>query len=504
MNNLPDYFEKTALRFPDKTAIACGDEHYTFSQLRALSLRLGKRIADLQPENGPVGVLVDRGIDTAAFFLAVLYSGNFYVPIDPDMPREKIGMILADADCSVILGGEERIEMLRDLHYEGQILTIRDAQSPDGDGEITSPRDSLSPDTPAYMIYTSGSTGVPKGVLKSHGAVIAFMEEFIDLFGLGPEEVIGNQTPFFFDASAKDFYLMAFTGATLEILPTELFMFPVRLIEYMNQKKITYICWVPSALTLVTQLNTFQEIVPATLKRIFFVGETFPAKHLLKWMQALPDPVYVNLYGSTEIAGVCCYYEVPSSFEGDDVVPIGRPLPGCGVFLLEENEDQFITDPDRIGEICVSGNTLALEYYHDPERTAAAFVTLTLQDGTRARALRTGDLAKYDASGSLVFASRRDDQIKHMGHRIELGEVEAAAYKIPEIRRCCCLYNEKKQQICLFCEMVPDCDWDAKTVRRMLSYRLSDYMQPSRCRILDEIPLNANGKADRIKLKELL
>ncbi len=499
MNNLLTYFENTAAHFPDKTAVACRDESYTFAQLKDLSQRMGSSIAEYQPESGPVGVLVDRGADTAAFFLAALYSGNFYIPIDPDMPGEKIDMILNDADIRMMLCDTSRVDFLRDLGYGGQILTTADA------GETKTNAPTVSSDTPACMLYTSGSTGVPKGVLKSHGAFIDFMENYIDLFNLGAEEIIGNQTPFFFDAAAKDFYLMVFTGATLEVLPSELFLFPVTLIEYMNQKKISYICWVPSALSIVTQLRTFQEILPTTLKKVFFVGETFPVKHLREWMRVMPKLTYVNLYGSTEIAGVCCYYNLPVPFDEDvDEIPVGCALPNCRVFLRGEDEENFITGPDEVGEICVASNSLALEYYHDPKRTNETFVTLPLPDGTSARALRTGDLAKYDEAGNLVFVSRSDDQIKHMGHRIELGEIESVANRIPEIQKCCCLYNKKKDQICLFVELVPGCGWDAKTIRRTLKGKLSDYMQPSKCFVLDAIPQNANGKADRAGLREYI
>ncbi len=295
---------------------------------------------------------------------------------------------------------------------------------------------------------------------------------------------------------------MLFTGATLEVLPSELFVLPVTLIEYLNERHISCICWVPSALSVVTQLNTFSQVVPTDLTNVFFVGETFPVKQLQKWMEALPDARYVNLYGQTEIAGVCCCCELPVPFCGEEI-PMGRPLPNCRVFLLDE-EENFITEPDRIGEIYVVSVALALEYYRDPERTAETFVALTLPDGTRARALRTGDLAKYDAEGNLYFVSRGDAQIKHMGYRIELGEIEAAANGLPEIARGCCLYQEEKGRICLFCELVPGCDWDKKAVRRALQERLSEYMLPGKYYILDEIPRNANGKADRVRLKEML
>ncbi len=531
MNQLLEYFERTVLRFPKKTAVACREERYSFAKLRDLSRRLGERIAACGWRDRSIGVWVDRGIDTAAFFLAVLYSGNFYVPIDPDMPQEKLEAILADADPKMILCREEDREILRDLQYDGLILTMADAAESEAvsagewqdereaedtvaekmaDGENHLP----DSDTPAYMIYTSGSTGRPKGVLKSCGAVIDFMETYIQLFDLGEDEIIGNQTPFFFDASAKDFYQMLFTGATLEILPSELFVFPKLLIEYLNERAITYICWVPTALSAVTQLNTFREVIPTTVKKVFFVGEKFPEKQLQKWMQTLPELTYVNLYGSTELAGVCCYDKLPVPFEGTQGIPLGRALPNCQVFLRAVEEDteeakgqdipQWIGEPDTVGEICVVSDSLALGYYHDPERTADTFVSLTLPDGTTARVLRTGDLGRYDAEGKLYFVSRTDDQIKHTGHRIELGEIETVAYRFPEIAKCCCLYDDRKRRICLFCELSPGCEWDGKRIRHELSDRLSEYMLPSKYYILDKLPLNANGKADRVRLKEML
>ncbi len=217
MESLLDIFEQTVSRFPDKTAISCREEHYTFAELKEAARRLGKQIAHArtQPEPAPIGVMANRGADTGAFFLAILYSGNFYVPIDPDLPTEKMARIFADADFRAVLCAEEDRDTLREVGFEGAILTKADVDHPGqnddaretaaGARECRDERSdgrarTVSSDTPAYMIYTSGSTGQPKGVLKSHGAVIDFMETYIRLFDLGPEEIIGNQTPFFFDA----------------------------------------------------------------------------------------------------------------------------------------------------------------------------------------------------------------------------------------------------------------------------------------------------------------
>ena len=499
MQNLLSLLESAALRFPDKTAVACRDEHYSFSGCLDLASRLGRAVRDRMDAAGvtggnhPVPVMVSRDAGTVVAFLAVLFSGNFYVALDPDMPREKLSRILAELSPSVILSSGGAPESLRDAGYTGPVLGLGDVSAE------PLPLPDTSPEAPAYMIYTSGSTGVPKGVLKSHSAVLAFISSFSGHFGLGAEEIIGNQTPLFFDASAKDLYLMLFTGATLEILPSELFILPVTLIRYMNERKVTYISWVPSALAVVTQLNTFREVLPQTLRRVFFVGEVFPMKQLRKWMEALPELTYVNLYGSTEQAGICCWQEVDASLLEEDILPIGKPLPGCTVLLRGENG--WITAPDETGEIYSAGPSLALEYYRDPEKTASAFPLMTLPDGSRQRMLATGDLARYDAEGRLRFVSRSDTQIKHMGRRIELGEIEAAAEKLPEILRCCCLYNDKKKQIVLFAETAPESAATGRELRSALKPLLAEYMVPAKVEVLEQLPQTPNGKIDRQKLK---
>lgn len=504
--NILNFFEETVQRFPQKTAIAYKETSYSFSELSHQAKCLARRILEIGHHEEPIAVIVNRGADTAVLFLAVLYSGNFYIPIDPDMPAGKIKTILSDAEPAIVLCGEENREILSQIAYSGTVLTVQgasDQECPVCEG--------INEHSPAYMVYTSGSTGKPKGVLKSHGAVISFITAYAKHFHLDSDEIIGNQTPFFFDASAKDLYLMMYTGATLEVLPSEMFIFPVTLIEYMNQRKVSYVCWVPTALAIVTQMNTFKKVLPETLKKVFFVGEVFPAKQLQKWMTTLPEIQYVNLYGSSELAGICCYYELTVKEELPTSIPVGRPLPNCTVFLMHDG--QLITpeytsesnDTDEgIGEICVSSDALALAYYHDPDKTAQTFVTMALPDGSESRVLLTGDLARYDAEGNLVFVSRKDFQIKHMGRRIELGEIESVADTLPEIQRCCCLYNEKRKQIHLFCELIPGCTWNGRQVQSAMRGKISDYMLPTKVTVLDAMPFNANGKINRTQLKTML
>ena len=316
--------------------------------------------------------------------------------------------------------------------------------------------------------------------------MISFIDAFSETFDLGPEEILGNQNPFFFDASAKDLYLMALIGATMEIIPSEKFIFPVRLMEYLNQKGVTYICWTPTALSIVTQMNTFKRILPETVRKVLFVGEVFPVKQLHKWLTTLPELRYVNLYGSSELAGICCWYEIPKGTLPEQL-PMGKPLPNCRVWL--HGEGGVIREPDQLGEVWIESPALALCYYGDPEKTARVFCMEQLPDGRTARVLKSGDLARFDGEGNLVFSSRKDFQIKHMGRRIELGEIESVTDALPQVQRCCCLYNTGKNRIELFCQLAPDGELDGKGIQHLLRARLS------------EMPFNANGKIDRTRLQ---
>ena len=497
MNNVLGYLEQSASLMPDKTAVADREHAYTFKELKEAAIQLAGTPQLKEAPEGAIGVIAERNADVIMFFMAVLYSGHFYIPLDPEMPAKKLNMIVENADISVIIGSEgQRIvadQIERDIAY----VTLNDTVC--GNSCISGLE--CGPDAPLFMIYTSGSTGVPKGVLKSHRAVMSFIDAYAEEFGFDKNEVIGNQTPFFFDASAKDIYLMLKTGATMEILPTEYFAMPPSLIKYMNEREVTFISWVPSALSVIVQLNTFKAVLPTTLKKVFFVGEVMPMKHLNKWREALPDLQYVNLYGSTEIAGISCYYRVDREFENDENLPMGKPLSNCRVYLLDG--DNIVTEKDHIGEMYVVSDAVAICYWKDPEKTGSCFVVKDFGEGP-VRAYKSGDLARYDENGDLVFASRSDFQIKHMGHRIELGEIETVAGSLEDIQRCACLYNDRKSRIVLFCQLVPGSEMTGNDIKAALTEKLSSYMVPNRVNILESLPYNANNKIDRVKLKELL
>lgn len=494
MGNILTYFEKTVCLYPDKIAVAYKEEASSFRELKNTAMKYAYLLKDIG-KNKPVGVFANRNTSPVACFLGVLYSHNFYVPIDPEIPVEKMRMIIKDAGVEMILGSEENKEILLQMGYKGVFVTEKHLTE-----ESYADLDALEND-PAYMIYTSGSTGKPKGVLKSHGSIISYIDAYTDTFEFNAEEVIGNQTPFYFDAAAKDFYLMVKTGAAIEIIPTELFSATTDLVEYMNTRKITFCSWVPTAISLVAQLCPFSLVKPDYLKRMFFVGEVMPMKHLNKWREYLPDIEYVNLYGQSELTGICCYYRVDKDFSNSETLPMGQPLKNCRIYLLDG--DTVITEPGHIGEMYIVSDALAMEYFHDEEKTQESFVKKDFGEGEE-RCFKTGDLAQYDENGNLIFAARTDFQIKHMGRRIELGEIEAIAGAMEEVDGCCCLYNSEKKKIVLFCQLAQSVVMTGVQLKSKMREIITSYMLPNKVIIMDALPLNANGKIDRQQLKNLL
>ena len=237
---------------------------------------------------------------------------------------------------------------------------------------------------------------------------------------------------------------------------------------------------------------------PLYLRRVYFVGEVFPARDLAGWREAVPDADYVNLYGSSEIAGIACYYRLPKGEPVPDPLPIGRPLPNCRVYLGHDG----VIDGGEQGEIMIESAALADEYIGNPEKTAAVFCTAEI-DGRKRRVLRTGDMARRDSDGKLVYLSRDDGMIKYKGYRIELGEIEAAVSALDFVVRCCCLYDAARERITVFLSTTRP-ELKLRELNEALGGTLPDYMLPKRLVLMDELPLNPNGKIDRALLKSKL
>lgn len=499
--NVFEWLEDTARRIPDHTALVDESGSYTYAQYYLKSLGIADAIVKFGiGTKKPVVVFLEKSAKVLISFMGIAASGNFYSPIDTEMPAPRVNKILEVLSPELVITTKELQPVFDAYQYRGKYLMFEEIPEEEC---VPAVRERLSQiiDTDLlYVLFTSGSTGTPKGVSITHRGVIDYTDWVTETFEVTENDRFGNQAPFYFDNSILDIYSCMKTGATLYIIPRNLFAQPVPLLEYIQENQINTIFWVPSALIVVSRLKALRNVdLSKTLKRVLFCGEVMPNKQLNVWREYLPDVVYANLYGPTEITDACTYYIVDREFADDESLPIGYAMKNTEILVLDE-EDRLVTEPNRVGELCVRGTGISVGYYNNPEKTKEAFVQNPLQSAYEEKIYRTGDLVQYNDKGELIYLSRKDFQIKHMGHRIELGEIETAVSSLEGITVCCCLYDSKRSKIVLFL----DKDMSKDEVKEKLQNMIPEYMIPGKVHYMETFPLNANGKIDRVKLKELL
>ena len=472
--NVLQFLEERAQQYPDRIAFADPNETISFGELARRAQLIGLQLAKDVPPGAPVAFYMEKCVPAVCAMFGAVYAGGFYSFIDVRQPAARAQKALSVLEPAVLITDNANLEKIPELAFEGKVLHIEDLMalneirmeaadallSNEISTETTLQDEIRTSDTlpaplkeirtkvtdtaPLYVNFTSGSTGTPKGVAVSHRSVIEFISHFAPLFGIDASDVIANQAPFDFDVSVKDIYSGLFSGARVQLIPREYFSAPTVLMDYLCDQHVTTLIWAVSAMCFVSIMNGLQYRVPEHVRLVMFSGEVMPVKQLKIWQQYLPDTTYVNLYGPTEITCNCTYYILPKDreFTNTEVIPAGIPFPNEKVFLLDEN-DRLVPsdDTDTEGEICVGGTCLALGYYRNPEKTAEAFVINPLCDGWPEIIYRTGDIGRYDTDGNLLYVSRKDFQIKHLGHRIELGEIEAGAMAADGVSRACCLYD---------------------------------------------------------------
>lgn len=498
--NVTYWLDETAARFPDKTAYADENKEITFSELRAQARAIAGELTERGLFKKPVAIFLEKGVDVLVSFMGAAYSCNFYSPIDVDMPGSRVNKILEVLEPAVVITTGSLREVFSAYDYKGDFLLLEEVLVSDvrDDALEAARRKGIDTDL-LYVLFTSGSTGVPKGVTINHRAVIDYIDWVTETFDITEKDSFGNQAPFYFDNSILDIYSTLKTGATTYIIPKTLFAQPVLLLEYLKEKKINTIFWVPSALIVVAKLKAFKNVdLSDTLRRVLFCGEVMPNKQLNVWRRFLPDVQYANLYGPTEITDACTYYIVDREFSDEEPLPIGFPMPNTDILVLNEKNEPVTGE--EAGELCVRGTSLSMGYYKNPEKTKEAFVQNPLNHAVPELIYRTGDVVKYNERGEIVYLSRKDFQIKHMGHRIELGEIETAVSSLPEISLNCCLYDEKRQKIVLFIEE----ELEKAYINEKIAHLVPEYMLPNKVVRVEKMPFNANGKIDRVKLKEYI
>lgn len=490
--NVLEYLENTVEKRPEKVAFTDGVNSLTFRQTSDAAKSIGTFLSINGYYREPIVVCMRKHPETISAFFGVVYSGCSYAPFDDEIPRHRIEMILEQIRPRAAICDEYMLGYLSGIAYSCPLYSYADVcRTPVDEERLEQIREKTIDIDPIYTVFTSGSTGTPKGVVACHRSVIDYIESLSNTLRFSEDTIFGNQAPLYVDACLKELYPTLKFGATTHLIPRNLFMFPLKLVEYLNEHKINTICWVVSALTMISSYDTLERAIPEHLRLIAFAGEVFPIPHLNKWRSALPRARFVNLYGPTETTGVACYYEVDREFLPDQTLPIGKPFRNTEILLI--SGDNRISAPGESGEICIRGTALTLGYYGDFERTLDAFVQNPLNSYYPELIYRTGDIGKYNEFGELTFLSRKDHQIKHMGHRIELGEIEAVAAKLEGVNSACCVFDVERKKIVLFFTGTPS----NAQFAAYLKETLPRYMVPQSILQIDEMPLTLNGKIDR-------
>ncbi len=495
--NVLEYLEQIVQKVPDKIAYADENTGVTFEEVYQKSRAIGSYLNREGHGKEPIVVFMGKHPRTIVTFFGVIYAGCYYVPIDEEMPRHRIELIFQSLQPGAVICDNETKTALDTFHYEGKVYSYENmVNTPVMEDKLAELRDRQIDTDPIYIVFTSGSTGIPKGVVACHRSVIDYIESLSEVLLFNENTVFGNQTPLYVDACLKELYPTLKFGATTYIVPKSLFMFPLKLVEFLNEKKINTVCWVVSALTMISAFGALEKEVPRYLHTVAFGSEVFPIKQFRLWRKYLPEARFVNLYGPTEATGMSCYYEVNREFELDEMIPVGRPFKNTEILLLDENNR--IPPQGEAGEICIRGTSLTLGYYKNSQKTNEVFVQNPLNTCYPELIYRTGDLGRYNEFGELVFISRKDNQIKHMGHRIELGEIEVVTNMHPEIRSACCIFDTVKKKIVLYYVG----DITTAVLADFLKEKLPRYMVPNVMEGIPVMPLTSNGKIDRVSLKE--
>jgi len=501
-----DWLEETAARCPDRTAYRDRETSLSFRDVSALSRRIASGLSHASLSREPVAVLLPRSTAAIPAFLGIAESGRAYAPIGTALPEARIERILSQLRPCAVLTDEEHLDAVRGYVAAAfgeadapQILLLSSlAQETEDPEALAKIRSRMNEEDPLYIIFTSGSSGHPKGVASSHHALMCYIEAYARMMAITEDDVLGTQAPLDYIAAIRDIYLPLRTGCSSFLLARELFMQPAELFTEMTQESITAAGWSTSALTVLARLGALQLEPPKTLKKVCFSGSVMPGAILADWQKALPETVFVNQYGPTEATASCTFYRVDHTVTADETLPIGVPYDNYDVFLLRE--DGSPVPSGEMGEICVAGPILALGYWNDRELTERSFVPDPRCAAYPRRIYRTGDIGRFREDGLLEFHGRRDRQIKHMGHRVELDEIEAAAAAIDGVRDNAVLYDPQKEVLHLF--------YSGTAARRDVALALRavlpDFMIPRKVHPMEELPYLPSGKTDRRALEAQL
>lgn len=497
MTSILEWLEKTSEKFDSKAIYCDMDLSVNFSQTVVCAKAIGTALDKVLKTKAPVAVFMDRCVDTPIGYFGVLYSGRAYAPIDARLPKKRIEKILEVLKPEKVITQFQLKDIVEEYVAPDQIVYYEDLiKSEINQERLNAIRSTMIGPDPLCIIFTSGSSGNPKGVILSHQSVITYISAYAKVMNIEDNDRLGNQSPLDYIAAIRDIYLPIMTGCQSYIIPKDYFMSPGNLFNFLNEYEITSVGWSVSAFTIASTLGVFKEYKLDTLKKICFSGSIMPAKVLAEWQKNLPNAYFVNQYGPTEATASCTYYEIDHIVEPDEVLPIGKAYDGYRIYLIKDDNTAALVGEE--GEICVAGSGLTLGYYNDPVRTSESFIINPLIGAYNERIYKTGDIGVLREDGILEFHGRRDRQVKHMGHRVELDEIECAAATVAGVKECACIYNHEKEKLFLYYSG----SIDKKELSGELRTILPGFMLPRKIENLMELPKLPNGKIDYSTLKE--
>lgn len=499
--NLIEYFIETAKQQPNQVAVIDGERQITFSELDKHARGLAQVLIETtQTKNCPIAVFLPKSIEAVMADLAITYSANIYMNLDIKNPSERLGNIISLVQPTAVVTNNQLINKIKEVvPSEVAIINLDELVLPltplDTDYFINYLSSQIDTD-PYCIINTSGSTGTPKGVVLNHKSFIDFMAQTFDEYQFSNKDVIGSLSPIVFDIWSYELCLLMGRGATIVVIPDTYSAFPVKILQLMQQHKVSYIFWVPTIMVNIANMGLLEKVELPNLRVCWFAGEVFPTKQFNVWYHALPQTTFANFYGPIEITLDCVYYTIDREIPDDEPLPIGKAFRNTDIIILDENNER-ITIPGKEGELCVRGTSLAMGYYNNPEKTAAAFVQNPLNHSYPEIIYRTGDVVVINNRNEIVFKGRKDSLIKHMGYRIELTEIEHVIINtLHLVKNGCVVYNHEAKEITLFYES--ENELTLADFRKAIGTNLPKYMIPVTFVKLDELQRNTNGKIDRL------
>lgn len=502
--NLGETFSLIAKQYSSYPAIKLGNTSYTYQQLDIDSASLASFLSTEGLKQGDVIAIINsKQYISFALILACIKIGVIYTNIDPDIPANWLQGVFDTCKPKKVFADRPITENI--IHskclYEKKIESskrlIRLIKSSNKIVNFKPQR--ISGTSIAYIMFTSGSTGKPKGVAITHQALINFIRWSVTRYKVSPNDIFANVSPMYFDNSVFDFYTALFSGACIAPICKEIVTSPKRLIDYVDNIGCTIWFSVPSLLMYLMTTKVLNTTSFKQIRILTFGGEGYPKSELKKLYGLYKHRIeFINVYGPTECTCICSSYTLSDhDFENCDGFPALGYINQNVSYLILNDKNQT----DKKGELCLLGPNLALGYYNNSETTNHSFLYYTGNGYYQAKMYRTGDLV-YEKEGILYFIGRKDNQIKHMGHRIELEGIESAIRKINSVNEAAVIYHREEKtygKIIAFIATL-DNNLSPNSVKKYLANKLPIYMIPHRFIFLDHLPKNANGKIDRVQL----